>query len=180
MVVFDATFLSHLLYPASKAPLDPSTNQPVARAKERIEFLIETLCQSRQKIIIPTPALAEILVVVPNPQAVLEIIGSSRWFEIYPFDQRAAIECAEFIRVASRPGGKKGLSSTWAKAKFDFQINAIAIVVGADIIYTDDENISRHLTGHRLKAVRISELPIPPPKQMRLCNGENPQEQDIE
>lgn len=39
MVVFDATFLSHLLYPRSRPPLDPSTKQPVKKAKERIESL---------------------------------------------------------------------------------------------------------------------------------------------
>ena len=61
MVVFDATFLSHLLYPESRPPLNPSTKQPVARAKERIEYLIETLWEAKQKIVIPTPALSELL-----------------------------------------------------------------------------------------------------------------------
>jgi predicted nucleic acid-binding protein len=179
MVVFDATFLSHLLYPASRPPLDPSTNQPVARAKERIEHLIDTLWQSRQKIVIPTPALTELLAVAGNPQELLDVISSSRWFEIYPFDQRAAIECAEFVRAAAKPRRKKGLPSAWAKAKFDYQIIAIAIVVGADIIYTDDEDIPRLLAGKRIKVIRISELPLPPPQQMPLYEAGDPNEENV-
>jgi predicted nucleic acid-binding protein len=135
MVVFDATFLSHLLYPSSRPLLDPSTKQPVERVKERTEYLVETLWDAKQKIAIPTPALAELLAVASKPQKLLEEIGSSRWFEVYPFDQRAAVECAEFMRAAVKPAGKKSVFSTWAKAKFDYQIIAIAIVVGADTIW---------------------------------------------
>jgi len=124
MVVFDATFLSHLLYAKSRPPLDHSTKQPVERAKERIEYLVATLWEARHKIVIRTPVLTELLAVANKPREILEVINSSRWFEIYPFDQRAAVECAEFVRTAIKPGGKKGLSSTWAKAKFDYQIIA--------------------------------------------------------
>jgi predicted nucleic acid-binding protein len=175
MVVFDTTFLSQLLYEKSRPPLDHSTKQPIERAKERIEYLIEKLNEGRQKIIIPTPVLTELLAVSNNPQELLERISSSRWFEIYPFDQKAAIECAEFIRAAKKPHEKKEFPSTWAKAKFDYQIIAAAIVVGADTIYTDDEDIHRLLIGKRIKAIRISGLPLPPPKQMSL-----PDTRDIE
>lgn len=179
MVVFDATFLSHLLYPKSRPPLDPSTKQPVKKAKGRIESLIRSLQDAKQKIIVPTPALSELLAVAAKPQEILELITSSRWFEIYPFDERAAIECAEFVR-STRRTGKKQLSSTWAKAKFDYQIVAIAIVSGADTIYSDDEDIRRHLAGRRIKVVTISQLPLPPPQQMDLYDqreaGENPAE----
>jgi predicted nucleic acid-binding protein len=168
MVVFDATFLSHLLYPESRSPLDPSTGQPVEKAKERIEFLIQSLQDAKQKIIIPTPALSELLAVAAKPQEILELIIRSRWFEVYPFDQKAAIECAEFIR-AIRKTGKKELSSTWAKAKFDYQIIAIAIVSGADTIYSDDEDMRRYLAGRgEIKVVTISQLPLPPPQQINL------------
>ena len=179
MVVFDATFLSHLLYTDSRPPLDPSTKQPVERAKERVEYLVETLWDAKQKITIPAPALAELLAVASNPQELLEVIDSSRWFEIYPFDQRAAVECAELVRAAIRPGGKKDLTSTWAKAKFDYQVIAIAIVVGADTIYTDDEDIPRYLAGKPMRVIRIADLPLPPPKQMPLYDaGESDAEQD--
>jgi O-acetyl-ADP-ribose deacetylase (regulator of RNase III) len=50
------------------------------------------------------------------------------------------------LAVLFRP--VKGLT-TWAKTKFDYQIIASAIVVGADVIYTDDEDIHRALIGKR-------------------------------
>src|SRR6266508_136207 len=153
MVVFDTTFLSLLLFPDARPPRDPSTKQPVERAKDRIEHLVETLSQARQKIVIPTPALSELLAVVKNPQELLAEINSSRWFVVHPFDQRAAIECAE--RAVKKAPRKKDSSSTWAKAKFDYQIIAIAIVVGAEIIYSDDEDIFRHLKGGQIKVIRI-------------------------
>jgi predicted nucleic acid-binding protein len=168
MVIFDTTFLSQLLYEKSRPPLDPSSKQPIERSRERIEYLIEKLNAAKQKIVIPTPVLTELLAVSSKPQELLEEINSSRWFFIYPFDHKAAVECAELIRAAIKSAEKKNSSSTWAKAKFDYQIIAIAIVVGADAIYTDDEDIHRRLTGSRIKVVRISELPLPPPKQMPL------------
>ena len=71
MVVFDATFLSHLLYPKSRPPLDPSTGQPVEKAKERVEFLVRCLQETKQKIIVPTPALSELLAIAAKPQEIL-------------------------------------------------------------------------------------------------------------
>jgi hypothetical protein len=168
MVIFDTTFLSQLLYEKSRPPLDPSSKQPIEKAKERIEFLIETLDAARQKIIIPTPVLTELLAVSSKPQELLDEINTSRWFFIHPFDQKAAVECAELIRAAVKSTEKKSFPSTWAKAKFDYQIIAIAIVSGADTIYTDDDDIHRSLAGKHIKAMRISELPLPPPKQMSL------------
>ena len=62
MVLFDATALSLLLHPGAKPPND-STGNPVSRARERIELLVQTLDEKKAKIIIPTPALAELLVI---------------------------------------------------------------------------------------------------------------------
>lgn len=62
MVAFDATIMSLLIYPNSKAPKDPS-GKPVTRCQERIEHLIQTLQEKKEKILIPTPALSEVLVV---------------------------------------------------------------------------------------------------------------------
>jgi predicted nucleic acid-binding protein len=168
MVVFDATYLSLLLYPTARPPLDPATSKPVQKAKERIEHLVETLSKQGKKIVIPTPALSELLAVARKPHEVLAEINSSRWFVIHPFDQRAAIECADLVRAAVSAGRKKGASSTWAKAKFDYQIIAIAMVAGAQIIYSDDRDISQHLREGRIKVTKISELPLPPPRQMPL------------
>ena len=60
-VGFDNTFLSILLNPNGEIPLDPQTGQPVAMARRRAEYLVETLGKTRQKIVLPTPAIAELL-----------------------------------------------------------------------------------------------------------------------
>jgi hypothetical protein len=117
MVIFDTTFLSQLLCEQSRPPLDPSSKQPIENAKERIECLIETLDAARQKIVIPTPVLTELLAVSSKPQELLEKIAPSRWFFIHPFDQKDAVKCAELIRAAVNSAEKKSFPSTWAKAK---------------------------------------------------------------
>ena len=59
-----------------------------------------------------------------------------------PFETRAAIEVALMTRNAKSGGDKKGgLDAPWAKVKFDRQIVAIAKVVQASAIYTDDGDI---------------------------------------
>lgn len=60
--VFDATALLHFLEPDARAPVDPATDKPVADAKTRIDFPIETLEGRRETIVVPTPALSEVLV----------------------------------------------------------------------------------------------------------------------
>ena len=62
MAIFDATALLHFLEPNAPAPRDPGTNTPVVDAQQRIEFLIETLQEERETILIPTPVLSEVLV----------------------------------------------------------------------------------------------------------------------
>jgi hypothetical protein len=62
MPVFDATALLYFLEHEAKAPLDPATDTPVTDAKARIDFLITTLENRRETIVIPTPALSEVLV----------------------------------------------------------------------------------------------------------------------
>jgi len=62
MVVFDATTLLYLLDPEAKAPTDPETGESVSRVKDRITFLVSELEKRKEKIIVPTPALSELLV----------------------------------------------------------------------------------------------------------------------
>src|SRR6266446_3919177 len=108
MVAFDTSFLSLLLYPDAKPPLDPSTNKPVERAKERIEHLVESLEKAKEKIIIPTPALSEFLVLAAEagPDYLAEINISSV-FEVADFDTRAAVELAASIKRSKAQRNKK-------------------------------------------------------------------------
>lgn len=108
MVAFDATILLPLLSPGVHAPNDPATGKEVAFFKERIDLLIEELETNRTKIIIPTPALSEILVYADNAgPEYLNRIQQAAVFKIEPFDERAAIEVALMIRDAIKSGDKR-------------------------------------------------------------------------
>jgi predicted nucleic acid-binding protein len=166
----DADILLMLFMPDVPAPLDPKTQKPVDRAKERIENLIETLDTERKKIIIPTPALSEFLaragVAAPK---ILDNLNDSARFKIVPFDERAAVEAAASTYEAHQAGDKRGGSqSSWSKIKFDRQIVAIAKVENAEVIYSDDDDVRRFAKKCGIRVIGVSELPLPPPKQTEM------------
>ena len=161
MAVFDATALLHFLEPNAAAPRDPGTNAPVADAKQRIDYLIEALEKKREAVLIPTPVLSEVLVHADDagPQY-LEILDSSRWFRIVPFDRRAAVELAAMTRDALAAGDlRAGTDATRAKLKFDRQIIAIARVERQATIYSDDEDIKKLGAPLGLTVIAVHELP---------------------
>ena len=131
MVVFDSAFLLLVLDPRAKAPLDPGISQPVAKATERVEYLIKTLSADKEKIIIPTPVLSEVLVHAGSAtDKYLDTLNTQATFRIAPFDQKAAIEAAIATRDALNRGGHRidasNPDATKTKIKFDRQIVAVA------------------------------------------------------
>ncbi len=164
MPVFDATALLHFLEPNASAPVDPATNEPVADAKARIDFLIETLDARRETIVIPTPALSEVLVHAGEAgPSYLEILNGTRCFRIESFDQRAAVELAAMTRDAIAAGDlRAGIETTRAKLKFDRQIVAIARTQGQKTIYSDDGDIAKLGEALELEVVPIHALPVGP------------------
>ena len=164
MVVFDSTLLLPMLWPEVPAPVDPLTKNPVKNLRERVDFLIQRLEKDRTKIIIPTPALSEILVRAgrAGPQYLTQI-NSTAVFRTAPFDERAAVEVAAMTRSALDSGDKRGgAEGTWAKIKYDRQIVAIAKVQGATTIYSDDPGVKTLGNGIGLTVIRLFELPLPP------------------
>lgn len=164
MVVFDATSLLLLLSTNVAPPRDPTTNDPISDARERMDYLVQRLEKDRTKIIIPTPALSEILVRAGTAGAdyLTEIAGSAA-FRIADFDTRAAVEVAVMTREALEQGDKRdGGDGTWAKIKYDRQIIAIAKTEGATVIYSDDKNIHTFGVNQGLSVIRLAELPLPP------------------
>jgi predicted nucleic acid-binding protein len=165
MVVIDATILLLLLRPESGGPMDSNTGQPVTQVKERIDFLIETLEKSRARLIVPTPALSEVLVRAEPSDAprIVEEINKAAVFHIASFDALAAIEVAAMTRTAISRGDKKsGSQETWAKVKYDRQIVAIARVAQASVIYSDDRGIRALAKDAGIRVVGIADLPLPP------------------
>ncbi len=169
MAVFDATALLHFLEPDARAPVDPATNRPVTDAKTRIDFLIETLDARRETIVVPTPALSEVLVHAGDAgPSYLEILNGTRCFRIEPFDQRAAVELAVMTRDAIAAGDlRAGTDTTRAKLKFDRQIVAIARTQGLNTIYSDDGDIAKLANALELTVVPVHALPAGPEDAQR-------------
>src|SRR6266404_2670278 len=144
MEAVDNTFLSLLIHPKAKPPLDPATGKPVEHLADRIELLIDRLETDGETLLIPTPALSEFLVLAGNdgPKYLAEIT-SNRLFLLADFDTKAAIELAAMNISIRSSGSKRGAAQgTWAKITFDRQIVAIAKVNNARVIYTDDGEVA--------------------------------------
>ncbi|MDN7473470.1 type II toxin-antitoxin system VapC family toxin [Burkholderia multivorans] len=162
MVVFDTSFLALAFDNSYAPPIDPATGKKLDRCTDRINHLIGTLSSSRQRVLIPTPVLAEYLVQGgPDKDKRLNIFASSRVFVVAAFDQRSAIECALLEDGDSRNNKRLSDNETKAKVKFDRQIIAIAKVHGALTIYTGDTNLAKRATDNGLNAVLTWEVPLP-------------------
>jgi predicted nucleic acid-binding protein len=174
-VVFDTAFLVVLLNESVAAAHDPRTNGPIDRPKERLSHLITELEKQRAKIIIPTPALAEVLANAgPALKPWLDIIASHSVFQIEPFDTLAAVEAAiMFDQARARGDWKDGSASPKQKIKVDRQIAAIARRHGAQRLYTNDGDLEKVLgPGSSIAVVYLSELPLPPEDpQLDLLSG---------
>ena len=137
-----------------------STPAPILIA--RLEHLIAELQRKKTKIIIPTPALSEFLARAAKARdAYYSRLSASAAFKIVPFDSRAAMECALLLDAALSGGDKRANAKTWAKAKFDWQIVAIAKVANARVVYSEDGDIARIGQRHGLTVVKTDDLPLP-------------------
>lgn len=157
MVVFDASILLFLF--------DENTPSSVNRARERVEYLIDCLSDSGEKIVIPTPALSECLVYAgPAGADYLAIISKQSCFRVAAFDERAAVEAAARTFEARQRGQRKGGNpeTSKAKIKFDRQIVAIAKVEGATAVYSDDDEVGKYAREADMDAYHLSDLPLPP------------------
>jgi hypothetical protein len=161
--VFDATLMLLLTDDLALAPPAPhiaeSDDQHVApnQARERLTFLLETLDDQHTYIVVPTPVLTELLTSARIDVSVtLGVLNGIARIRIEGFGQRAAIECAEILRRTGRGSGPK------AKLKFDHQIVAIAKVVGAAVVYSDDGDVKALCLREGIESRGVWELPPRP------------------
>jgi hypothetical protein len=163
MIVFDCSVMCLTLYPNAGVPKDFKTKKPIDYAKELVDGLIADVEQTGDVILIPTPTLAEVLVVAaPDIQKYVEELNSRACFRVVPFGDRAAIEVAIRSKIAKKKGNKKeGVQAAWDKVKYDRQIVAIAKVEGASAIYSTDEHIHTHGELWGIPVRNISDLPVP-------------------
>jgi hypothetical protein len=181
MKAVDANMVSLLLYPNSKAPLDPVSKQPIEGVQERLDLWIRDLDVNGERLLIPMPALAEFLVLAGDAATeYLARIHRLPRFVIREFTERAAIEFAAVTRKALDLRGnvdkdldsriKRGfVESTWAKVNFDRQIVAIAKVEPVSALYSTDKDVHAHARIMGLPCFHLADLPLPKPKpQMTL------------
>ena len=169
--VFDANFMLMLFDPRARVP-QRAGQPPVANAKERIESLVVDLSKGgKTKIIVPTPALAEFLLMAPDSCSdyITEIKRRSV-FEIVGFDESACIELVEFSQVLGKPTRKfsKDPNETKAKIKYDRQIIAISKASRATTIYTTDDGVADLARSLGIEAIDLGDLAPPPARQVML------------
>lgn len=163
MVVFDTGALLYLLVPETAAEPNPDTNVVVGDVQSRMQNYVTELHKSREKILIPTPALSELLVMLGSdgPSTYAKLSKSSV-FEIAAFDERAAIELSIMTGSAIAAGDKKaGSNATVAKVKFDRQIVSIGRVHNATTVFSGDVNLRKFAVANGMKVVGIWELELP-------------------
>lgn len=178
--VIDATTLAYLITPDGRAPIDPATGEQVSRAKDRIEHLIVQLDREKTTLIVPSPALSEVLVLADDAgPAMLDRISRSSRIKVADFDVRAAVEVAAMTREALRKGDKfDGSDAPWQKVKVDRQIIAIARVNSASVIYSDDRNLAKFAERLGLSVVPLRALPLPEAPEADLFSNLEPQSPD--
>ena len=148
-VVFDASVLIDLFNPRLQGD-----------RKTKLDYLVKSLQKERTKILIPTPALTELMIKAGKARDEYQRILSSRSvFKIEPFDTRAAMECA--LLLAEALAAKEQRIIGKVKFKFDWQIIAIAASRNAQAIYSDDDDIVRYAKRVDIPVYKTDNLPLP-------------------
>jgi len=161
-VAFDNTFLSALLNPNDRARLQPETGKPLDFCKERAEAVVAKVEKERRKIILPAPAVSELLTAIgPDAQQYLNVVGRSRVFDVGAFDARGAAELALLNRSIFAASDAKHRLDTWQKRKVDRQIIAICKVYGATELYTDDDGLANRARLCGITPVSLFDIPVP-------------------
>lgn len=149
IVAFDSSVLIDLMNPHLEGD---------HRAK--IDDLVQTLKQQRARILIPSPALAEVMIYADQAREnYYAKMSKSPLFQIASFDGRAAVECSIMLEEALTKRERGAITKT--KFKFDWQIVAIAKCRGADIIYAEDGDIERCALRAGVRFQKPSDLPVP-------------------
>lgn len=161
-VLVDTAFLIAMFDGAAK--LDENV-------RRRVEHFQTRMAAAGNRIIVPTPALAEFLCGAGRDgPRYLEIISRSRHFQIVSFDERAAIELAAAHLETKAAGMHKsaGTGAPWQKVKVDRQIVAIGVVCGVTTVYSDDTDIPAYAAQHGLGVINFENLPDPPAPEPSL------------
>lgn len=153
-VAIDATTLSLMLNPKSPMPVD--------FGRERIIAFIAKAEKERRKLVIPTPATAELLTAIgPTSADYIRVINRKTVFEVRSFDEVAAMELAFLNRDVFGSLDKKNGLEAWQKIKVDRQIIAIAKVANCEQILTEDDGLGNRARLCDIEPRKLADLPVP-------------------
>lgn len=126
---------------------------------EQARNLIRYLDENKKIILLPTPVITECLIPV-LPQDRPKIWEAIENFMVASFDKKAAMKCAEMMHsiTPQEIEFKENNNITKSQLKFDYMIAAIAIVNGAECIYSHDEGLRKFCDGH-ITVRTIPEIP---------------------
>lgn len=176
-IAIDASTLSILLNSNARIPLDPATKQPVDLGRERILGFISQAEKERRKLVIPTPAVPELLTAIsPTSADYIRVVNRKTVFEVRSFDEVAAIELAFLNRdVFSSLDEKNGLEP-WQKMKVDRQIIAIAKVADCEKILTEDDGLGNRARLCEIEPIKLIDIPIPDSARQGLLQWQDHEE----
>jgi len=138
----------------------------------KMSGMLEAASKAHTRVLIPTPALTEFLAKADRATiAYHEALGMSKAVQVAAFGERAALECAEMLGKAKSKADIKDQAATWAKAKFDWQIIAIAKAENATSIYSFDGDIVRLGARFGIEVLNVDKLSIPDSKVQRPLAG---------
>jgi hypothetical protein len=168
--LFDAGFLHILFDDRARLPRDAHGKIKVSRAQDRIDFLVQTISERGDKIILPSPALTEFMLLASDRyRDYLAIIRRRSVFEIAGYDDPESVELVEhWIRFGDGKKLKPGSPGTWAKLKYDRQIAAIAVTRRVECIYSTDSDLETYADQLGMKFRNLEHLPLPPSEQQEL------------
>lgn len=123
------------------------------------ENFLKWLDQNKKKIIIPVPVISELLVPIPveEHEPFLKTIHSK--FRVIPFDEVAAVKQAQIINFKKDDAAineyRRVNNIRRESMKIDFQIASIALVRGAECIYSHDPHLKRFVED----LIPVKEIP---------------------
>ena len=136
-VAVDASFLRAFLESANR------TNA--------ISKLIQRLSGENAKVIIPTPALAQVLTHSPmKAEDWMHTLNTCSCFQVRPFDDKASFELAQLLG--------ESVSGLRDILRFDRQIVAIAKVYRVSVLYAEDEQVTQFAEECGIPAKRLKDL----------------------
>ncbi|MEY3995979.1 MAG: hypothetical protein RL344_322 [Pseudomonadota bacterium] len=140
-------------------------NAPKSVEGQKLDFLFLQAKENRQKIIIPTPVLAEFLAYIDAPEArqkFMQQLRRSPVVSIEPFDEPAAIEASDISKIRQNASLTKSVDKPKQKIKVDTQIVAIAKTHFAALIVSNDGDVKKLSDAANIVIKGLEDLDLPP------------------